>query len=100
MLPAAAGVFVDAIAAGRPVIATAFPHAVELLSSGAGIVVPHGDPRALAAAIRSVVTDSDVAAAMAARAGRLAPSLAWSAVAEQYCRLSDEIIASNRSVAI
>ena len=30
------GVLVDAIAAGRPVVATAFPHAVELLSSGAG----------------------------------------------------------------
>lgn len=29
------GVLVDAIAAGRPVVATAFPHAVELLSSGA-----------------------------------------------------------------
>ena len=33
------GVLVDAIAAGRPVVATAFPHAVELLGSGAGIVV-------------------------------------------------------------
>ena len=94
------GVLVDAIAAGRPVIATAFPHAVELLGSGAGIVVPHGDPLALAAAIRSVVTDTEVAAKMTACAGRLAPSLAWSTVAEQYCRLSDEIIASNRSVAI
>ena len=31
------GVLVDAIAAGRPVIATAFPHAVELLGSGAGM---------------------------------------------------------------
>ncbi len=37
------GVLVDALAAGRPVVATAFPHAVELLSSGAGIVVPHRD---------------------------------------------------------
>ena len=37
------GVLVEAIAAGRPVVATAFPHAVELLSSGAGMVVPHGD---------------------------------------------------------
>ena len=27
-------------AAGRPVVATAFPHAVELLGSGAGLVVP------------------------------------------------------------
>ena len=31
------GVLVDAIASGRPVVATAFPHAVELLASGAGI---------------------------------------------------------------
>ena len=42
------GVLVDAIAAGRPVIATAFPHAVELLSGGAGIVVPHANPVAMA----------------------------------------------------
>ena len=42
------GVLVDAIAAGRPVVATAFPHAVELLSSGAGLVVDHDDPDAMA----------------------------------------------------
>ena len=51
------GVLVDAVAAGRPVVSTAFPHAVELLASGAGIVVPQRDPAALAAAIRSVLTD-------------------------------------------
>ena len=38
---------VDAVAAGRPVVSTAFPHAVELLASGAGIVVPQRDPVAL-----------------------------------------------------
>ncbi len=48
------GVLVDAVAAGRPVVSTAFPHAVELLASGAGIVVPQRDPEALAAAIRTV----------------------------------------------
>ena len=31
---ATSGVLVDAIASGRPVVATAFPHAIELLSSG------------------------------------------------------------------
>ncbi len=46
------GVLVDAIAAGRPVVATAFPHAVELLSSGAGLVVDHDDPDAMALALR------------------------------------------------
>ena len=40
------GVLVDAIAAGSPVVATAFPHALELLSSGAGLVVDHDDPDA------------------------------------------------------
>ena len=45
------GVLVDAIAAGRPVVATAFPHAVELLSSGAGLVVDHDDPDAMALAL-------------------------------------------------
>ena len=42
------GVLVDAVAAGRPVVSTAFPHAVELLASGAGLVVPQRDPGALA----------------------------------------------------
>ena len=75
------GVLVDAVAAGRPVVSTAFPHAVELLASGAGIVVPQRDPAALAAAIRTVLTDTDRADAMAAEARRLAPELSWAAVA-------------------
>ena len=50
------GVLVDAIAAGRPVVATAFPHAVELLSSGAGLVVDHDDPDAMARALRTILT--------------------------------------------
>ena len=34
------GVLTEAVTCRRPVVATAFPHAVELLSGGAGIVVP------------------------------------------------------------
>ena len=39
------GVLVEAIASGRPVVATRFPHAVELLAEGSGILVPHDNPR-------------------------------------------------------
>ncbi len=78
------GVLVDAIAAGRPVVSTAFPHAVELLGSGAGIVVPQRDVAALAGAIDRVLANPDVAASMGAEARRLAPSLSWSAVASGY----------------
>ncbi len=85
------GVLVDAIAAGRPVIATAFPHAVELLSDGAGIVVPHGDVEALAGAIASVVLDRDHLSSMAAAARRLAPALGWSSVAREYQQLCDRL---------
>ena len=83
------GVLVDAIAAGRPVVATAFPHAVELLSSGAGIVVDHDDPDAMARALKRVLTRPELAAKMAAEASRLAPGLGWSVVAGKYRLLAD-----------
>lgn len=78
------GVLVDAVAAGRPVVSTAFPHAVELLGTGAGIVVAQRDALALGEAIRSVLTDPARARAMAAEARRLAPQLSWAAVAARY----------------
>jgi len=92
------GVLVDAIAAGRPVVATGFPHAVEMLSSGAGIVVPHGDPVALGAALRRVLTEPGLAAAMEAEAARLAPALGWPAVAAQYVTLAERLLSCSRAV--
>ncbi len=92
------GVLVDAVAAGRPVVSTAFPHAVELLGTGAGIVVPQRDPVALGRAIRSVLTDPSLASSMEAEARRLAPGLAWSAVAHRYAELAELIVASRRPV--
>lgn len=86
------GVLVDAIAAGRPVIATAFPHAVELLSSGAGVVVPRRDPEALAEAIRHVLTTPGLVSAMASEARRLAPELAWPFIASRYAALGEELL--------
>jgi glycosyltransferase involved in cell wall biosynthesis len=86
------GVLVDAIAAGRPVVATAFPHATELLASGAGLVVDHDDPEAMARALRRVLVEPDLATRMAAEAHRLAPSLGWPVVAGQYQRVADRLL--------
>lgn len=88
------GVLVDAVAAGRPVVSTAFPHAVELLGSGAGIVVPQRDPAALAEAIRAVLTDDSLAASMAAEARRLAPELSWNRVAGRYDEVAAGLLAA------
>ena len=81
------GVLIEAVTAGRPVVATAFPHAVELLSAGAGIIVPHQDPPAIAAAVRRILTEPGAAAAMTAASRHLAPDLTWAAVAARYREL-------------
>lgn len=85
------GVLVDAIANGRPVVATAFPHAAELLGDGAGIVVPHGNTAALTTALHSVLTQPRMAGQMAARARLLAPTMAWPVVANDYLVLSQRL---------
>lgn len=92
------GVLVDAIASGRPVVATAFPHAVELLASGAGIVVGHNEPDALATALRRLLTEPRLAGSMAAEARRLAPTMAWPVVANAYLGLAHRILANRRSL--
>ena len=93
------GVLIEAVAAQRPVVATAFPHARELLGGGAGIVVPHRDPQAIAHAIRRVLTEPGLAEAMTARCAALAPALSWTAVANSYRALAKSLLAAPAAVA-
>jgi glycosyltransferase involved in cell wall biosynthesis len=86
------GVLVEAVAAGIPVVATAFPHAVELLSAGAGIVVPHEDPTAIARALRRILGDAEVAERMRAASSTVARGLTWVEVAEQYSALAARVV--------
>ncbi len=68
-------VLTEAVAARRPVIATAFPHARELLGDGAGLIVPHRDPVALARALRRVLTEPELVESMRVKSGQLAAAL-------------------------
>jgi glycosyltransferase involved in cell wall biosynthesis len=86
------GVLVDAVACGRPVVATAFPHAIELLSGGAGIVVPQRDASALADVVRSVVDHPELLASMADECRRLAPDLSWPVIARRYDELATSLL--------
>jgi len=92
------GVLVDAIACGRPVVATAFPHAVELLAGGAGVVVDHDDPDAMVHALRRILTEPQLADSMAREARRLAPTMAWSVVGKAYLRLARRLIAQRSAL--
>jgi polysaccharide biosynthesis protein PslF len=86
------GVLIEAVAAGKPVVATQFPHARELLAGGAGLLVPHRDPAAIAAALRALVTRRDVMTRMAASAAAAAPGLLWPAIADQYRELAGRLV--------
>jgi len=86
------GVLVEAIASGKPVVATRFPHAEELLSQGAGLTVPQGDFRAMAAALDRVLYEPDLAARMAAVSRREGAALLWPAVGATYRSLIAEVL--------
>lgn len=92
------GVLVDTIASGRPIVATAFPHAVELLGSGAGTVVAHDEPDALLAALRRLLTDPQAAESMAAEARGLAPAIAWPVVANAYVGVAQRLLANQSAL--
>lgn len=89
------GVLIEAVAAGKPVVATRFPHAVELLGESAGILVTHRSPDEIARALRSLLTQRELAARMAQAAAARAPRLLWSAVAGQYRALAAKLIAAS-----
>jgi glycosyltransferase involved in cell wall biosynthesis len=92
------GVLIEAVTSRTPVVATRFPHAVELLSDGAGVLVDHEDPASIAAALRLVLTDSAAASGMAAAAGLAARTLGWASVAREYCRLAAGLVLTPTSV--
>jgi glycosyltransferase involved in cell wall biosynthesis len=86
------GVLIEAVAAGKPVVATGFPHAVELLGDSAGIIVAHRSPDDMAVALRALITQGELAARMAHAAAAKAPRLLWPVVAEQYRALAAKLI--------
>jgi polysaccharide biosynthesis protein PslF len=94
------GVLIEAVTAGKPVISTAFPHAVEVLAGGAGLLVGRQDPAAIASALDRVFTEPGLSARMSSHAAELAPQLLWPAVASSYrdlaaalCRSRDGAVA-------
>jgi glycosyltransferase involved in cell wall biosynthesis len=88
---ATSGVLVEAVAAGKLVIATQFPHSIELLSHGGGVLVDHERPDQIAGAIRDALADPARALAAQAVARESARANSWSAVAESYRSLASDL---------
>lgn len=78
------GVLVEAISAEVPVIATSFPHAVEMAREGAAIAVPHKDSEALAAAVATLLGTPTAISEMTRAQRRVSAELDWAHVAVHY----------------
>ncbi len=88
---------IDAMAAGRPIVATAVGDMPAWLADGAGRIVPPGDPVALASAIDQVLEDRDAAHRMGKRARDRFRRLASSAVlSPRLCDLVQALLDGRR----
>lgn len=82
---------VEAMACGRPVIASRGGALPEVLGD-AGLLVDPDDTPAFAAALRQILDDSPLAAELGARGARRAGELSWGAAADKLLAVFDEVI--------
>jgi glycosyltransferase involved in cell wall biosynthesis len=81
----------EAMAAGRAIVATDLPSSREILESGKdALLVPPGDPEALASAIASLLRDRDLALRLARSAFDKAPRYSWDSRGETLKRVLEE----------
>jgi glycosyltransferase involved in cell wall biosynthesis len=92
-------VLVEAMAAGVPVVGSSSGAIPEVIGD-AGLVVPEGDPLALARAIDAVLTDAELRQGLIERGRRRAATyFDWSVVARQTLGLFHAAVAHRRGMA-
>jgi glycosyltransferase involved in cell wall biosynthesis len=80
------GVMTEALACGRPVVATRFPFSQEMLASGGGVVAEH-NASSIGSAIRALVEDPSLYVDAARDAAEKWERLSWGVVAGEYVQL-------------
>ena len=85
------GVLVEAVVAGKPIVSTKFPHALEMLSDGSGELVNQGDAEDMAKAMRKILTDVKHAQSLRKRASAKVHSLLWTSVGQDYLSVLDQL---------
>lgn len=84
------GALTFAVAAGCPVVSTPYFYAEDLLSSGAGRLVPFGDSSKLAAAVLDLLGSPAKMKAARAEARRVGTDLTWASVGKTTLELLSE----------
>lgn len=89
-------VLLEAMAAGRPIVASRIPGYAEVLEHGSeGLLVEPRNPAALAAGLLRLLRDADLRRAMSDRGRIKAADYDWSHVAERVLAFYDETIAAH-----
>ena len=83
MAQVTSGTLSYAVAVGKPVVATPYVHARELLADDVGMIVPPSDPDALAAAVGTLLDDDRQRLSMAKRAYSRSRSMLWPRVVDR-----------------
>jgi glycosyltransferase involved in cell wall biosynthesis len=87
-------VLLEAMAAGTPVIATAVGGVPEVLDGGrVGLLIPYGQPAALATALASILTDRAATRDRVRRASERVRSFDWNVAADRHRTLYRELVA-------
>lgn len=90
-------VLVEAMAAGVPVVASDIAGYREVVRDGVdGLLVPPNDPNDLAAAIRRVLSEPDLAATLKASGRSRAQAFSWQAVAPRLEAVYDRVLGATR----
>ncbi len=79
-----------AVGMGKAVVSTPYVHASEILADGRGMLVPFSSPTALASALSTLLTDTDLRDEVSRRAYRHGRSMIWP-------RNADAVIAAMRN---
>jgi glycosyltransferase involved in cell wall biosynthesis len=83
MAQVTSGTLSYAVAVGKPVIATPYVHAREILADGHGVLVPPGDPGALAEATIGLLSNDERRRSLAEAAYRRGRDMLWPRVVER-----------------
>ena len=83
MAQVTSGTLSYAVAVGKPVVATPYIHAQEILADGHGIIVPPGDPAALADAVIKLLDDERLRDSLARAAYERGRTMLWPLVVER-----------------
>jgi glycosyltransferase involved in cell wall biosynthesis len=79
----ASRILTEAVSTGRPVVATAFPGAIEMLATGAGKTVAHDDEEGMARAFRQYLSNEDEYSNATSRAVAISAQVNWDEVARR-----------------